>query len=160
MPDAEVARHASRVTNRTLRSLGYKPANPAMTRDAAEPDDDEDSDDYESRQVEKICSFVRDNLSSKSMKTLIKMLDAHRELKGQEEASGIAGDDPTPFKGRPEPGGTMTGDAAYDSFIRRFPDARRIGVDDGYGRQPPPPVPSSGSEEDFYSRYPEARRLG
>jgi hypothetical protein len=68
------------------------------------------------------------------MMMLAKHLDAHRALKQQEEASGMVGDDPPPFKGRPEPGGTMTGDAAYGAFIGRIPEAHRIGMDEGYGR--------------------------
>jgi hypothetical protein len=41
-------------------------------------------------------------------------------------------DDPPPFRGRPEPGGTMTGDAAM-AYDQRFPGVRaRVGIEPDY----------------------------
>jgi hypothetical protein len=55
---------------------------------------------------------------------------------GQFKKAHAANDRPPAFPGMPKPGGKLVGmDAASDDYSRRFPETRRIGLDDNYGKQ-------------------------
>jgi hypothetical protein len=73
--------------------------------------------------IEKLMSFLGGKLSSEDLVTVGKMLAGNDD-------SDMVGDDPPPFKGRLETGGTMTGDArrqaaAAADFDQRYPNRSR-----------------------------------
>jgi hypothetical protein len=139
-----------------------------------EPDDDEE-EGSENANIKQICDFARANLSSKEMKDLVKALMAHAELKKREEELDIVGEDdvdvnPPAFSGQPLVGGGQR-KAAQDSFLRMFPDARRI-VADPYGVRPTPSPRQraaqqlafdnhqvSAAHKSFYEMFPDAARI-
>jgi hypothetical protein len=71
---------------------------------------------------EKLMNFLASKLSQEDLITVGKMLAGNDD-------DGMASDDPPPFKGRPETGGTMTGDrrrkAAAD-FDARYPGRSKL----------------------------------
>jgi hypothetical protein len=91
----------------------------AMVGDAAPTfikDNDLDLD------ISKLMTFLGDKLSQEDLIAVGKM------LAGNDDDGSMAGDDPPPFKGRPETGGTMTGDArrrAAADFDARYPNRSR-----------------------------------
>jgi hypothetical protein len=55
---------------------------------------------------------------------------------GQFKKAHAANDQPPAFPSMPKPGGKLVGmDAASDDYSRRFPETKRIGLDDNYGKQ-------------------------
>jgi hypothetical protein len=105
------------------------------TPEAASAHDDEE---YDSAKVQELLQFLTDRLDEDSHAEAMDKLDAaFPGCLGKMNGEG-AQDDPLPFPGRPETGGTMTkmaGDsalrarlrAASDSdYLARFPEARHI----------------------------------
>jgi hypothetical protein len=88
-------------------------------RDGGGAEDDDDEDDWSPEgQFRKAAKAANDTFNS-------------AEQPGPAAKSG-----PKPFPGMPKPGGKLVGmDAASDDYSRRFPETRRIGIDDNYGKQ-------------------------
>jgi hypothetical protein len=116
------------------------------SEDAPHPDDDWDS-------------AGEKHFGSDAWGKFKKARDAQRKKKAMDA------DEPPDFPGKPtRPGGRPVGDAAaMDArFINRFPNAFRIGADDGYGRGiVPAPGHSMSSRDDagFAARFPGAAKI-
>jgi hypothetical protein len=92
---------------------GYSPE-----EDMADDDEDDDDDWSPEGQFRNAAKAANDTFNS-------------AEQPGPAAKSG-----PRPFPGMPRTGGKLVGmDEASDDYSRRFPETRRIGLDDNYGKQ-------------------------
>jgi hypothetical protein len=95
--------------------------------------------------IDAVKAFIQQNMDPEAFAKLEQMLEALNGGGGEEESPAndprqeaakpppnVTQDDPTPFKGMPQPGGKLAGDSRGNSYWDNFPSNARVGTAD-YG---------------------------